>query len=159
MVSPPLYGSLDQGQQLHKMYARQLEDEFELCIAAYRDCLTGLPNRLYLTKMLAQAVRESQHTGERLALLYIDLDGFKEVNDQHSHEMGDLFLCEAARRIRERLPPNSIVARIGGDEFTVLLPACSSPALALNIAELVLESARIPCSFGAAGSITRPVLD
>ena len=88
---------------------------------AYYDSLTGLPNRALFRDRLDQEVRHSARTGRRLALLYLDLDGFKEVNDRYGHPEGDLLLQEAGRRLESCVRASDTVARLGGDEFTVIL--------------------------------------
>jgi diguanylate cyclase (GGDEF)-like protein/PAS domain S-box-containing protein len=88
---------------------------------AHFDALTGLPNRNMLHDRLAQEIKKSKRDGQQLALLFIDLDHFKEVNDTLGHDSGDLLLVEAARRIRGCVRESDTVARMGGDEFTVIL--------------------------------------
>ena len=97
---------------------RQLEDQ--LTISATHDSLTQLPNRtLFLTRI------EEQLLSPPFAVLYLDLDRFKIYNDGYGHQVGDLILCEMARRLKECLRPQDTVARMGGDEFTILLAAAS----------------------------------
>ena len=88
---------------------------------AYFDPLTGLPNRRMLRDRLEQEIKRSRRDGLELAILFIDLDHFKEVNDTLGHDNGDLLLVEAARRLRQCVRECDTVARMGGDEFTVLL--------------------------------------
>ncbi len=88
---------------------------------AHFDALTGLPNRRMLRHQLDNAIRHSQKHGENLAILFIDLDHFKEVNDTLGHDGGDLLLIQAAQRIQNCLAAHDTVARMGGDEFTVVL--------------------------------------
>jgi diguanylate cyclase (GGDEF)-like protein len=90
---------------------------------AYHDSLTDLPNRALFLERLEQAILRSQRDGRGLAVLLIDLDGFKEVNDALGHHAGDLVLQEVAMRLRGALRASDTVARLGGDEFAVLLPA------------------------------------
>jgi len=85
------------------------------------DALTGLPNRRMLRDRLEQDIKKSRRDGLQLAILFIDLDHFKEVNDTLGHDNGDRLLIEAARRIRECVRESDTVARMGGDEFTVVL--------------------------------------
>ncbi|MES2877221.1 MAG: EAL domain-containing protein, partial [Pseudomonadota bacterium] len=88
---------------------------------AHFDALTGLPNRNMLRDRLAQEIKQCKRDGQHLALLFIDLDHFKEVNDTLGHACGDLLLVEAARRIQSCVRDSDTVARMGGDEFTVIL--------------------------------------
>jgi len=88
---------------------------------AHFDALTGLPNRRMLRHRLDNAIRRSQQLQQQLAILFIDLDHFKEVNDTLGHDNGDLLLVQAAQRILDCVATNETVARMGGDEFTVVL--------------------------------------
>jgi diguanylate cyclase (GGDEF)-like protein/PAS domain S-box-containing protein len=88
---------------------------------AHFDQLTGLPNRRTLRERLNNAIRRHETTSEPVAVLFIDLDHFKEVNDTLGHDSGDMLLVEAARRIAQPLGPQDTVARMGGDEFTVIV--------------------------------------
>ncbi len=89
-------------------------------IALY-DSMTGLPNRSSLTRQL-QTLLQKADTNKMLAIAYLDLDGFKEINDRHGHETGDQFLIALSERLKEQLAEDELLARIGGDEFVVLLP-------------------------------------
>lgn len=88
---------------------------------AHLDALTSLPNRRMLRDRLEQEIKKSRRDAQQLALLFIDLDHFKEVNDTLGHNSGDLLLVEAARRIRACVRASDTVARMGGDEFTIIL--------------------------------------
>lgn len=88
---------------------------------AYHDALTELPNRPLFQDRFDMALRRARRDGERVALLYLDLNGFKAINDRYGHEAGDLLLREVARRIVRCVRESDTVARVGGDEFTVLL--------------------------------------
>ena len=98
---------------------KQMEDEVRKL--AFYDALTELPNRRLLTDRLKQALTASKRKGLYGALLFLDLDNFKPLNDQHGHDFGDLLLKEAARRIRSCVREVDTVARFGGDEFVVVL--------------------------------------
>ena len=95
--------------------------EAQIWQQAHFDALTGLPNRRMMQERLAQELKKCRRDGLQLALLFIDLDHFKEVNDTLGHDRGDLLLTEAARRIQYCLREVDTVARMGGDEFTVII--------------------------------------
>ncbi|SBT16513.1 Cyclic di-GMP phosphodiesterase Gmr [Marinomonas gallaica] len=101
---------------------RQKRNEEQLEHIAYFDSLTGLPNRTNLTNSLDIKIRNATIYGTKFALAFLDLDGFKEVNDTFGHDTGDLLLVDVAKRMRETLGSESIVARFGGDEFVLLVP-------------------------------------
>jgi len=88
---------------------------------AQYDALTGLPNRILLADRMAQAIAQAERAGKLLAVGYLDLDGFKAINDLHGHEAGDRLLMEMARRIQAALRGGDTVVRLGGDEFVLLL--------------------------------------
>lgn len=98
-----------------KDYQRQLEH------IAHYDALTGLPNRLLLADRLQHAMAQTRRRGRRVAVAYLDLDGFKAVNDAHGHAVGDQLLVEAATRMRGALREGDTIARLGGDEFVAVL--------------------------------------
>ncbi|OIR17162.1 putative diguanylate cyclase YegE [mine drainage metagenome] len=113
---------------------------------AHRDALTDLHNRTFFERCLPEDVMRANREGTGLALFYIDLDGFKQVNDRHGHEMGDAVLREVSARLRKSLRQNDIVCRIGGDEFAVILPALSSGDDAGTLAEQIIVSLSQPYS-------------
>lgn len=96
-------------------------NEQKLHHMASHDWLTGLPNRLLFNDRMEVAIKRARRVGESVALLYMDMDGFKHVNDNLGHAKGDLLLSEAANRIKSCVRESDTVARMGGDEFTVLL--------------------------------------
>ncbi len=109
---------------------------------AFHDALTGLPNRRLLSDRLAQAVAQSKRSGTYGAVLFLDLDNFKPLNDEHGHAAGDLLLIEVADRLHDCVREIDTVARFGGDEFVVVLGALKttregSLALARNVAEKI----------------------
>jgi len=119
--------------QLDVLHSKQ----HELVHLASHDALTGLPNRLLFTQKLETAVSEAAASGEQLAVLFVDLDRFKQINDQYGHAVGDRVLASVARRIQLVLSDGDMVARLGGDEFIVLLRGTRStdagPAIAGDI--------------------------
>ena len=88
---------------------------------AHFDSLTGLPNRVLFADRLRQAMAQARRQHLQVAVAYIDLDGFKAINDHHGHDIGDRFLCAVGERMHQQLRESDTVARIGGDEFVVLL--------------------------------------
>jgi diguanylate cyclase (GGDEF)-like protein/PAS domain S-box-containing protein len=112
------------------------------------DNITRLPNRRLFRDRLEQEMRKTRRDGQALALLFIDLDRFKEVNDTLGHDAGDLLLVEAARRIGECVRDSDTVARLGGDEFTVTLPQLGDVDRAEQVAEHIIETLAQPFEIG-----------
>lgn len=110
---------------------------------AYHDALTGLPNRHYFEDRLAQALREARQRNQRMAVLFLDLDRFKFINDTFGHTLGDHVLQQIAHRLETIIRKSDMVARVGGDEFTLLLPDASAEE-AVGVAERVLQRVREP---------------
>jgi diguanylate cyclase (GGDEF)-like protein/PAS domain S-box-containing protein len=107
---------------------------------AQHDALTGLPNRLFFAASLQQALERAKRHRHKVALLYIDLDRFKRVNDLLGHAIGDQLLKEVAERLRQAVRAQDVVARLGGDEFTVTFEELARPEEAERLAEKI-ESA------------------
>ena len=115
-----------------------------LDMLAFSDYLTGLPNRMLFHHKISQLLEDARHANERFALLYLDLDGFKEVNDRYGHAAGDLVLKATAGRIKDCFRKNDIVARIGGDEFVVVLPGVGDPTDATKLAATLVDAVAEP---------------
>ncbi|EHJ93350.1 sensor domain-containing diguanylate cyclase [Vreelandella boliviensis] len=144
---------LDQRQTIHR-----LED------LANTDPLTGLPNRAFLNQYLQLAIPEAERNKQSMAVMYIDLDGFKQVNDELGHHAGDLLLIEITQRLKTALRSGDVVARLGGDEFVMVLKTKQehlemlthevSRRLLTAIAQPILlpenKRAHVGCSLGAA---------
>lgn len=111
---------------------------------AYHDALTGLPNRLLLLDRLKVAMNHSRRTGDRLALLYLDVDNFKTVNDSLGHSVGDLLLMSFAHRLKNLLREQDTVARLGGDEFVVMVEDTEGESSAVAVGERILDSLSAP---------------
>lgn len=105
---------------------------------AFFDTLTGLSNRLSLKERLRQALSLAQRNGKQLAVMLIDLDNFKTINDTLGHSVGDHLLVEVAQRLLGAVRPSDLVARLGGDEFVIVLPDIDSPTDPANIADKIL---------------------
>jgi len=122
--------------------SRLKEQEKQLTQMAYYDALTGLPNRVLLADRLTQAIFQVKRSNAILAVCYLDLDGFKPVNDTYGHEVGDRLLVEMASRFRGELRGGDTVARLGGDEFVLLLVGLE------DIAECEQAIQRLLCVIG-----------
>jgi diguanylate cyclase (GGDEF)-like protein len=111
---------------------------------AYHDGLTGLPNRSMFSKFLGQSISEARRYGRHLAVAFLDLDRFKQINDTLGHEAGDQLLQEVARRLKGCVRESDTVARLGGDEFVVLLPELADEKYAEIVAQTILAAAAKP---------------
>ena len=118
--------------------------ESELVRLAFHDPLTGLANRALLNDRLAHAMARTEREDGLVALLLIDVDDFKRVNDAHGHEIGDRLLVAIASRLRETVRPGSTIARLGGDEFAVLVESISEEAAAPAIAQRIVTAFEQP---------------
>jgi diguanylate cyclase (GGDEF)-like protein len=124
------------------MEHRRLYDD--LHFQAHHDSLTGLPNRMLYEERLSRALREAEVLGQKVGLFFIDLDRFKQINDTCSHRVGDLLLSEVARRMKSALRSEDTAARIGGDEFTIIVNDIRDVADAAGLAARVLGLLRQP---------------
>ncbi|HEV7665104.1 MAG TPA: EAL domain-containing protein [Chloroflexota bacterium] len=118
--------------------------ERELSRLAFSDTLTGLPNRALLQDRLTQALARANRSMRKVALLFLDLDRFKVVNDSLGHAIGDALLVEVANRLSACLRVGDTAARLGGDEFTVLLEDVVDESEALEVAQRIAEALRLP---------------
>ncbi|HEC91330.1 MAG TPA: sensor domain-containing diguanylate cyclase, partial [Alphaproteobacteria bacterium] len=116
----------------------------QLAVLAHRDTLTGLANRRLFQDHLSHSLARTRRKAKEGALLYLDLDGFKQVNDSHGHEHGDWVLTEIARRITECVRESDLVARVGGDEFILVLEESHEPEAVEAVAGKVLDSLARP---------------
>ncbi|TXT41694.1 MAG: hypothetical protein FD135_21 [Comamonadaceae bacterium] len=120
------------------------EHEAELRHVANFDALTGIPNRRLLSDRLQQAIVHTERSAKMLAVCYIDLDGFKQVNDQFGHETGDQLLMSITRRLQEVLRSGDTLARLGGDEFVVLFNDLSLEQECIQLLDRVLDTVAQP---------------
>jgi diguanylate cyclase (GGDEF)-like protein/PAS domain S-box-containing protein len=125
-----------------KEYQRQLEH------IAYYDPLTGLPNRAMLSDSLAQAKVRAQRRNMSLAIVYLDLDGFKPINDRLGHETGDQLLVGVAHAMRDALRAGDCIARFGGDEFVVFIADLEQPGDCVPVLQRLLDAARTTVHVG-----------
>ena len=122
----------------------QREQEVMLQRLALYDALTGLPNRVLLARKLQECMAQARDTGKQLGVAYLDLDGFKPVNDRLGHGAGDRLLVVVGGRLTRALQPVDTVARLGGDEFVILMPGLESVADCERILGRVMESVSAP---------------
>ncbi len=127
------------------------EQEGRLRHLAMHDSLTGLPNRLLLRDRLNQALRSAERKQDPLALLLLDLDRFKAVNDTLGHHVGDMLLIDLAKRLLTCIRRSDTIARLGGDEFAILLPGPSDLGRATEVSERIVQSVLEP--FAMAGGL------
>ncbi len=111
---------------------------------AHHDSLTNLPNRFCLSERLSQALQQAKRAGHHLAVLFLDLDRFKNVNDSLGHDVGDKLLIEVASRLKDSVRSSDIVGRIGGDEFVVVLPEIQSGIASVHFAEKIRQTLSEP---------------
>ncbi|WP_236209336.1 diguanylate cyclase [Pseudomonas tohonis] len=128
---------------------RLCEREQELEHAAFHDSLTDLPNRRYLIERAETALANAGRRGETVALMLIDLDHFKPINDKYGHDAGDAMLRSIGQRLREHVRGGDSVARLGGDEFAVLICGPDAEPHAREIAERLLAELAEPVHYGA----------
>jgi diguanylate cyclase (GGDEF)-like protein/PAS domain S-box-containing protein len=132
-----------------KDISRRKQAEEALLRMANHDALTGLPNRALMQDRLAQAIAHAHRNGSQVAVMFIDLDRFKHVNDSLGHDAGDQMIVEIARRLSGSLRETDTVARQGGDEFVVVLPELAGEEDAAIVAGKLLENLFQPLSLGA----------
>ena len=132
--------TIDNGRLIEQLHEQALAREYE----ALHDPLTGLPNRLLFSRTLKSTLERFRDGAAPFAVLLMDLDQFKEVNDALGHHMGDSLLEEVAARLRSVVADRGLVARLGGDEFAVLLPGITSPTEVLDFATLLHDEVTDP---------------
>jgi diguanylate cyclase (GGDEF)-like protein/PAS domain S-box-containing protein len=124
------------------------EHEQKLEHIAHYDTLTNLPNRVLLADRLHQSMTQAQRRNQRLAVVYLDLDGFKAINDNHGHDVGDQLLIAVATRMKQALREGDTLARIGGDEFVAVLLDLADIDSSVPMLERLLAAAAEPVEFG-----------
>jgi diguanylate cyclase (GGDEF)-like protein/PAS domain S-box-containing protein len=137
-------GKLQHYVALFSDITAQKEHQSQLEHIAHFDALTNLPNRVLLADRLHQAVAQSTRRGDTLAVAYLDLDGFKSVNDHYGHDVGDRLLIALANNMKDALRDGDTMARIGGDEFVAVFTDLTHPQAALPLLTRLLEAAAQP---------------
>ena len=137
------------------MWHSHLQSENQtLAHQASHDSLTGLPNRAFFEGRLSRSVRNAARQQDHLALLFLDSDHFKQINDTLGHAVGDEVLISVAERVRAQLREQDLVARLGGDEFAVLLTPLHTRKDAEHIAEKIVASMKLPVQLDSGRSIS-----
>ncbi len=149
LLLAPMYlvGMLSITRQLHEDYLASLQARIENRDRALHCPLTGLPNRACFDESLKAALKRTAKYGRLLLIMFLDLDGFKAVNDEFGHAAGDALLVQVARRLQVWSRSESLAARLGGDEFAVLLSTDDSEQAELDAQELI-NSLRYPYNLG-----------
>ncbi|TDF81992.1 diguanylate cyclase domain-containing protein [Pseudomonas sp. H9] len=140
--------------ELESWHSRLQSENENLAHQASHDSLTGLPNRSFFEGRLSRTMRNASKYEEHMALLFLDSDNFKAINDSHGHAAGDEVLVSVATRVRSQLREGDLVARLGGDEFAVLLTPLHSREDAQRIAEKIIGSMQMPIRLSEGHSIT-----
>lgn len=140
--------------ELESWHSHLQSENESLAHQASHDSLTGLPNRSFFEGRLSRTLRNASKYQEQMALLFLDSDNFKAINDSHGHAAGDEVLVSVATRVRAQLREGDLVARLGGDEFAVLLTPLHSREDAQRIAEKIIASMRMPIRLAEGHSIT-----
>lgn len=137
-------GNPDCWQGLLIDITRQKQLEEQLVHQARHDSLTGLPNRTYFTEIVTKALVHGANTRDRIAVLFLDLDGFKELNDSRGHQVGDELLIEIGKRLQAALRSGDVIARLGGDEFAILPMRPATRDDIVKLAERVMAALHQP---------------
>jgi diguanylate cyclase (GGDEF)-like protein/PAS domain S-box-containing protein len=139
------HGDIEHFVAIFSDITERKQQEAIITYQAYHDALTGLPNRVLFRDRLEHAMSMARrHEGQQVAVMFLDLDRFKAINDTLGHRMGDVLLKEVARRLKSAIRDSDTVARLGGDEFTVLLPEVTNVAAAEAVAAKILHATSAP---------------
>ncbi|MCX5829617.1 MAG: PAS domain S-box protein [Deltaproteobacteria bacterium] len=142
---------------LHDVTERRKAEE-TIQWMAYHDALTGLPNRILFHDRLAVALIQAKRNREQLAVMMLDLDKFKEINDSYGHYMGDCILCAFVECVKKQLREGDTVARMGGDEFMILLPGIRKIEDLEKLGQKIIEAFQVPVEVGERSFVIRTSL-
>jgi diguanylate cyclase (GGDEF)-like protein/PAS domain S-box-containing protein len=139
----PIYdnnGDWDGGVAVYKDITERKQYEEKLKYLALHDPLTGLPNRMFFSERLKKEMDRANLTKRLLAVFTLDIDKFKEINDTMGHDIGDIVLKEFSQRVKSAMRKDDIFARVGGDEFVILLPDLTDESNAVEVVDRILDS-------------------
>lgn len=145
IVTHALEAEVTERQELHLQLAEATELEVIARHAAMHDALTGLANRSLFNDRLEHGLAQARRLGLTLAVMFMDLDGFKAINDTHGHDVGDALLQTVADRLRENTREDDTVARVGGDEFLYLVMGANDIPTVANLAQKIIDCVQAPC--------------
>jgi diguanylate cyclase (GGDEF)-like protein len=143
-------GVVSVGDLVKEMMAEQERTIRRLASVASHDALTGLFNRAMFIQRLNQAVAQAERHGRMLAVLFVDLDGFKLINDTYGHDAGDAVLADLARRLHRSMREGDTLGRLGGDEFLLLIESYENESQLLEVARKIVDTVAQPFVIGAA---------
>jgi diguanylate cyclase (GGDEF)-like protein len=152
-VNQALHGEVEERHVLENELAAVTEREESAHRASIHDALTGLPNRKLLGDRLAHGIEQAKRHDRTLAVMFLDLNGFKAINDTHGHDVGDHVLCTVAERLLQNTRGDDTVSRHGGDEFVYLMMETRSEEDIRAIAEKIGAAIRAPFEFYAPGRL------
>jgi diguanylate cyclase (GGDEF)-like protein len=155
-VNNALEAEVNARHALEAQLATVTQDEQAARHAAMHDPLTGLPNRTLLENRLEHGLAQAKRHDRTLAVLFLDLDGFKQINDAHGHDVGDALLKIVADRLREHARDDDTVSRFGGDEFVYLLTEIDGDQDAALVAQKIADAIQLPCQLSIGVLVIKP---
>lgn len=156
VVNRALEGEVRERDMVDHQMAAAIEQEEGARYAAFHDVLTGLPNRALFNDRLEHGIAQAKRHGWILAMMFVDLDKFKRINDTYGHDAGDVVLQTTARRLKESTRGDDTVSRRGGDEFLYLLTGIHDEKDIAMIAEKIIQTIQMPCNVRVRGLNINP---
>lgn len=148
-VNVGLQQEVQERHLLEQALVKVTDQQQETLHASLHDALTGLPNRLLFNDRLEHGLAQAKRHSWTLAVMFLDLDGFKTINDTYGHDAGDAVLRTIAKRLKETTRTDDTISRHGGDEFMYLLMDICEDQDAALVAQKILSAIRVPCAVGA----------
>ena len=144
-VSRALEKEVKERRLMEQELAKVIDQQKETLHASLHDALTGLPNRVLFNDRLQHAMEQAKRHGWTLAVMFLDLDKFKTINDSYGHAAGDAVLLTVANRLRETARNDDTISRHGGDEFLYLLMEINEDRDAATVAKKIIKAVQVPC--------------